>query len=100
MDPLGAGALEVACHRERILGVDRRALHVALDKRTQRPPFRSIAGITNMSDRSAAATAASVSPASAAKLARICRPTAWLFSGWNWQAKTLSCQTDDANSPP
>ncbi len=28
----------------------------------------------------------------AAKFAYIARPTRWLFSGWNWQAVTLSRQ--------
>ena len=29
-----------------------------------------------------------------------CRPTVWLFSGWNCVAKTLSRQTEEANVSP
>ena len=36
----------------------------------------------------------------ATKFSRRRSPTAWLFSGWNWQAKTLSRTTLEANSTP
>jgi hypothetical protein len=39
-------------------------------------------------------------PASATKFASSFSPTAWLFSGWNCVAKTLSRQTDEAKEPP
>ena len=34
-----------------------------------------------------------------AKFFRIDSPTLWLFSGWNWQAKTLSRAIAETNSP-
>src|SRR3972149_6135844 len=35
-----------------------------------------------------------------AKFFRIRRPSAWLFSGWNWVAKMFLCQIIEQNGPP
>ena len=34
------------------------------------------------------------------KLASSLSPTAWLFSGWNWQANKLRCRTAATTGPP
>jgi hypothetical protein len=37
---------------------------------------------------------------SSAKFLRMCRPSVWLFSGWNWVANTLSNAIIEQNGPP
>src|SRR5581483_5938472 len=101
MEPRRALARPALGHRDRIVAVRglRRevALHEAhaaaapeVDRRDRFEAAFAHAGTATWSGRSAART----------KLARIFKPTSWLFSGWNWVAKRASRATAAVNSSP
>src|SRR5207253_9558125 len=64
-------------------------------RRTQRPSFRSIAGMM-----STAVLVGKNQGRQRTKLERSCRPADWLFSGWNWTAKILSRATAQVKGAP
>src|SRR5204863_108698 len=63
-------------------------------RRTQRPSFRSIAGMMSTS------VLVLNQGRQRTKLERSCRPADWLFSGWNWTAKILSRATAQVKGTP
>src|SRR5262245_16465778 len=89
VEPARARGGEPARHRDRIVAVDRLAVEGALPE----ADAAAAAQVERRIDRHAPRTTPT-------KLSSMRSPTCWLFSGWNWQAKTLSRTTLDANSSP
>src|SRR5207247_2073362 len=87
VEPARARRLEATSDRHRIVAVHRLAVESALEE----PHAAAAAEIDRGIDDHASWRT---------KLSSSRRPTCWLFSGWNWQAKTLSRTTLDANSGP
>ena len=67
-------------------------------RRTQRPSFRSIAGM--MSTAVLEKISVVRQGRQCTKLERRRRPADWLFSGWNWTAKMLSRATAQVKGTP
>src|SRR6185369_3639302 len=80
---------EPAAHLHRIVAVDGLAVEGALPE----THAAAAAQVERRIDRHAPRTTPT-------KLSSSRSPTCWLFSGWNWQANTLSRTTLDANSWP
>src|SRR5262249_53849084 len=76
VQPIGAAARELADQLDRPIVEHRGALALALLE-TNRAAGEQVDRREQLHARST-------------KLRRICSPTDWLFSGWNWQAKMLS----------
>jgi hypothetical protein len=90
VQPARARGLPAPRDRDRIVAVDRLLIELALEE-THAPPAAQVD--RGVDDHPRPRTTRT-------KPSRRRSPTCWLFSGWNWQAKTLSRVTLEANSGP